>query len=145
MHKIIIDYPLMATPRQRHNTRTGRSYKPPEYILYTKKLTATIKDQMYTPVIGSYYLGLFNGYIPRSTRFDSSDIDNILKGILDTLVHCKKLRGDNRTSWVGTKVRSYILPYDFNVVLIGSEHEERDIDEKIMLYKSTAVLGMQLK
>lgn len=149
MHTLIIRFPLMSTPRERV-ARNGGRYKSKEYQTYVAALSKEINSQLVSlrePIDYPYYVGLFNGYIPRyKNGSDPSDLDNILKGVLDTLVSCYKLRGDNRTNYVGLKKRCVIMPMDYNVIMIGSELEESKIDADITNYKNLArlrILGIE--
>lgn len=143
MYTLIIRFPLMSTPRERV-ARNGGRYKPAEYKAYVQSLTKEINSQLVMlrePIDYPFYIGLFNGFIPRyKNGNDPSDSDNIEKGVLDALVAAYKLRGDNRTNYVGMKKRCVSIPHDYNVIMIGSELEEADIDQQVNNLKNLAKL-----
>lgn len=140
MHEIIIQFPLQPTPRERV-ARNGGRYKPKDYGIYTINLIKEFQIQLSylrEAIDYPYYVGLFNGYIPRYQYSDPSDIDNIEKGILDSLVKAGKLRNDNRTNYIGIKKRCVATQQHLNVLLIGSELEETTIDNRILQLRTLA-------
>ena len=134
-------FPLMSTPRERI-ARNGGRYKPKEYKIYQARLYREVMNQLtlIDPISYRYYVGFFNGYVSRFDNHDPSDLDNILKGILDTMVLANKLRGDNRSRWIGSKILCSPVKADNNVIYIGMEAEELQIDQQVSNLKLQANL-----
>lgn len=129
MHTLLLEFPVLPTPRERI-ARRGGTYKPPDYLAYQRKLKHEITKQLFTikePLV-KYYVGILNvhTYKPRQP-----DGDNIEKGLLDALVQTNILADDSRKYSIGSKKRNLLASYDVTLLLIGSPYEEIKIDQFI--------------
>lgn len=145
MYRLVIPFPLKATPRERISKNGGR-YKDPAYVKYYAALCDEVVRQIRVsePLGYELYCGIFNGFTGKQNKIDGSDIDNIMKGVFDSLVYTERMIRDSRTTLVGVKFRAYKTSQPANIVLLSHIIDEDLIDSMIKEYRVKVQLGIQV-